>query len=64
MHTICFASKAVLWIRQYFLRIRIRGSVILNKGSGSGSPIIYGSESYLATIFMAIEKILLTNRNR
>jgi hypothetical protein len=33
--------EAVLWIRKYFFRIRTRGSVILN--SGSGRPINYGS---------------------
>ena len=35
----------MVWIRRYFFRIRIRGSVILNyrSGSGSGRPIKCGS---------------------
>ncbi len=34
---------AVLWIRKYFFRNRICGSVNLIYGSGSGMPIIYRS---------------------
>jgi hypothetical protein len=36
--------KSSVWIRKKFFRIWIRGSVILNCGSGSGSPINYGSD--------------------
>ncbi len=32
----------VFRIREYYLRIRIRGSVILNYRSGSGRPFNYG----------------------
>ncbi len=35
---------SVLWIRKYFFRIRIHGSVFLNYGSGSRMQINYGSD--------------------
>jgi hypothetical protein len=44
-------SVAVFWICKYFLRIRIRGSLILDYGSGSRRPINYRSGR-----FRAIEK--------
>jgi hypothetical protein len=36
---------SVLWIRKYFFRIRILGSIILNYKSGSERPIKYKSGS-------------------
>jgi hypothetical protein len=56
-HFICSQCCGTLTI---FFRIRILGSLILDYGSRSGWPIIYGSGSYLA-IFEVIDKIMLSN---
>jgi len=39
-------------ILKYFLRIRIRGSLILNYGSGSWRPVSYGSRSIITLTFL------------
>jgi hypothetical protein len=48
--------RSVFQIRKYFLRLGIRGSVILNYGSGRPIMNPAGSGSYL-DIFVAVEKI-------
>jgi hypothetical protein len=52
-------------ILKYFLRIRIRGSLILNYGSGSWRPVSYESGSIIydnyLDIFVAIENKMLSN---
>jgi hypothetical protein len=52
---------AVLWIRNYFFRIRMRGSVILT--SGSRKLIIYGSIRILPGHFCGqpMKNIMLSN---
>jgi hypothetical protein len=42
-----------------FLKIRIRGSVILKYGSGSGRPIIYRSRTYLDILVAIWKKYVL-----
>jgi hypothetical protein len=45
---------------KHFLKIQIRGSVILKYGSGSGRPIIYRSRTYL-DISAVIGKNIFSN---
>jgi hypothetical protein len=46
----------LLWIRKYFFQIRIRGSLILNIGSGSRRPINYGSIRILPGLLWPLDK--------
>ncbi len=54
---LCFWCWTVLWIREYIVRIRIRGSVIQNYESGSWRPIDYGPIRILPKHFSGHWKI-------